>query len=287
MEGIRQGWVRETPPTGPFGPPPPGPRPPGDGMQGRALAEPGYRIAAFVFDAGLALAALTAAILAGASTGAAILVGVAAWMFVTSAASGVFDGQTLGKRLTGTRVITSYGMPIGFRTSFLRDTFARLLYLIPLFFIIDSVFAVADAKGQTLRDKMVGTYVVRETASGGRAWAVALAGVALFAVWIGGTSAGGDEPGEGYSGYDRSQFMDGCRGEGSSSKRCACLYEFISARLSHDEFTGVSSDNPKEWPTHVRRVTTDATAACDGDQPSEPPSGSTSAMSRPRNLATS
>ena len=264
MEGIRQGWVRETP-----------------------VAGLGYRIAAFLFDLGLALAALTAAILAGLSTGVAILVGLAAWLFVTSAASAVFDGQTLGKRLTGTRAITSYGMPIGFGTSLLRDTIARLLYLVPLFFIVDSVFAVADANGQTLRDKMVGTYVVREATSGGRAWAVALAGVALFAVWIGGTSAVGDEPGEGYSGYDRSQFMDGCRDEGSARSRCACLYEFISARLSHDEFTGVRSDDPKDWPAHVRRVANDATSACDGDQPSEPPAGSTSAMSRPRNLPTS
>jgi hypothetical protein len=37
----------------------------------------------------------------------------------------------------------------------------------------------------------------------------------------------------------------------------------------------------------VRRVANDATSACDGDQPSEPPAGSTSAMSRPRNLPTS
>ena len=98
--------------------------------------------------------------------------GSSAWwpgVFVTSAATAVFDGQTLGKRLTGTRVITTYGMPIGFGTSLLRDTFARLLYLVPLFFIIDSVFAVADSNGQTLRDKMVGTYVVRETPSVGRA----------------------------------------------------------------------------------------------------------------------
>ena len=213
--------------------------------------------------------------------------GLAAWLFVTSAATSVFDGRTLGTRLTGTRVLTAYGMPIGFGTSLLRDTLARLLYLVPLFFVVDSVFAAADAKGQTLRDKLVGTYVVRETASGGRPWAVALAGVALLAVWIGGTTAGGDEPGEGYSGYDRSQFVDGCRGEGSSAGRCACLYDFISNRLSHDEFTGVRSDDPKDWPAHVRRVANDATATCDGDQPSEPPAGSTSAMSRPRNLPTS
>lgn len=275
MEGIRQGWVREAPPTGPYGPPPGQKDPGGVLVHGRVVAQPGYRIAAFVFDTGVAVAALTAAILAGLSTGAAIIVGVAAWMFVTSAATAVFAGQTLGKRLAGVQVLTEYGMPIGFGTSLLRDTLARLLYFIPLFFIIDSVFAAADDNGQTLRDKMVGTYVVRDTTSPGRGWAVALTGVALFAVWFLGTSAASDEPGEGYSGYDRTLFMDSCRDEGSSRSRCACLYEFITTRLSHDEYSGVRSDDPADWPAHVRRVTNDAATACDGAQPSEPPPGST------------
>jgi uncharacterized RDD family membrane protein YckC len=287
MEGIRQGWVREAPPAGPYGPPPrPGQRD-AAAVAGRMVAGFGYRVAAYLFDLGLALAALTAGLLAGLPEGIEFLLAAAVWVFVTSVASAVFDGQTLGKRLAGTRVIRSAGTPAGFGTSLLRDSVARLLYLVPLFFLVDSIFAAADRNGQTLRDKMVGTYVVRETHSAGRAWAVALAAAALFAVWVAGTETASDEPGEGYTSADRSAFMDGCRGEGSTRSRCACLYEFMSSRLTHHEFAGVGSDDPKTWPVHVRQVADDATTACDGDQPSEPPAGSTSAMSRPRNLATS
>jgi uncharacterized RDD family membrane protein YckC len=247
----------------------------------------GYRVAAYLFDLGLALAALTAALLGGFSTGAAVLVGLAAWVFVTSVASGVFDGQTLGKRLTGTRVLSRRGMPIGFGTSLLRDTIARLLYLVPFFFLVDSIFAAASDDGQTLRDRMVGTYVVRETASAGRAWAVALAAAALLAVWVVGAESVGNGPGEGYTTADRESFMAGCRGEGSTGTRCACLYEFMSTRLTHDEFAGVDSDDPDRWPEHVRQVAGDATATCDGDEPEGPPAGSQTASSRPRNLPTS
>ena len=255
--------------------------------QGTAVAGFGYRVAAYLFDLGLVLAALTAGLLAGLPEGVELLLAAATWVFVTSVASAVFDGQTLGKRLAGTRVISADGRPAGFGTSLLRDSIARLLYLVPFFFLVDSISAATDAGGQTLRDKMVGTYVLRDADAPGRAWGVALAAAGLLALWVVGTEAASDAPGEGYTSADRSAFMDGCRHEGSTRSRCACLYEFISARLTHDEFAGVGSENPKTWPAHVRRVTDDATTACDGDQPTEPPPGSSTAMARPTNLPTS
>jgi uncharacterized RDD family membrane protein YckC len=244
----------------------------------------GYRVAAFLFDAGLALAALGGAMIAGLP---AFLVCIGTWIFVTSVASAVFDGQTLGKRLTGTRVISASGAPIGFGTSLLRDTVARLLYLVPFFFLADSVFCAASDDGRTLRDRMVGTHVVRDAPAPGRAWAVALASAALLAAWVAGTEVAGSGPGEGYTSVDRSAFVDGCRDEGSSRSRCECLYEFISSRLTHDEYTGVSSDDPNDWPAHVRQVTVDAATTCDGGKPKGPPPGSQSASARPRNLPTS
>ena len=283
MEGMRQAWVE----------PPPPPHAPGrlrafpvHAAGGRPVAGFGYRVAAFLFDAGLVLAFLTGAILVDAGGTAEVLVAILGWVFVTSVASAVFDGQTLGKRLTGTRVLTAGGVPAGFGTSLLRDSLARLLYLVPFFFLVDSIFAAADPYGQTLRDKMAGTYVVRETRSPGRATAVAFAAAALLAIWVGGTSMAGGEPGEGYSSYDHAGFLEGCREEGSSAKRCECLYEYISSRLSHDEFTGVGSDDPDKWPARVRRVTDDAAVACDGGQPAPDPARET-AMSAPRNRATS
>ena len=280
MEGMRQAWVREAPPA--YLPPAAGP--PRGGPSGAVTAGFGYRIAAFLFDAGLALAALAAAMIAGLPE---LLVGIVTWIFVTSVASAVFDGQTLGKRLTGTRVVSGSGVPIGFGTSLLRDSLARLLYLVPLFFLVDSIFAAASDDGQSLRDKMVGTYVVRDAPAPGRAWAVALASAALFACWIAGTETVDSRPGEGFTSLDRSAFVDGCRDEGSSRSRCECLYEFISSRLTHDEYTGVSSDDPDDWPAHVRQVTVDAATTCDGGEPEGPPPGSQSASARPRNLATS
>jgi uncharacterized RDD family membrane protein YckC len=259
-----------------------------EGIRGPfVIAGFGYRVAAYLFDLGLALAALTAALIAGASGGAALVAGLAAWIFVTSVASAVFDGQTLGKRLAGTRVVGRRGAPAGFGTSLLRDTIARLLYLVPFFFLVDSVFAAASDDGRTLRDRMVGTYVVRETSSAGRAWAVALAAAALLAVWVVGAESVGNGPGEGYTTADREAFMSGCRGEGSTGARCACLYAFMSSRLTRDEFSGVDSDDPDRWPAHVRQVAGDATTACDGDEPEGPPPGSQSATARPRNLPTS
>ena len=80
--------------------------------------------------------------------------------------------------------------------------------------------------------------------------------------------------------------MDGCLEDGSSRSRCECLYEYISTRLSHDEFTGVGSD-PEDWPARVRRVTGDAAVACDGGQPAEPDPSAETAMSAPRNRPTS
>lgn len=252
-----------------------------------AIAGFGYRVAAFLFDVGLALAAFTAAILAGLPGWAQSLTLVGTWVFVTSVATAVFDGQTLGKRLVGTRVITAQGVPAGFVRSLLRDSAARLLYLVPFFFLVDSIFAAASRDSRTLRDGMVGTYVVRDVPAPGRAWAVAVAAVALVAVGIVGIESDEGRPGEGYSGADRSAFIDGCRREGSSEGRCTCLYEFISARLTYDEYSGVSSDDPADWPRHVRQVTDDAAATCDGDAPGGPPPGSQTSSARPRNRATS
>ena len=208
-------------------------------------------------------------------------------MFVTSVASAVFDGRSLGKRLTGTRVLTVRAAPVGFGRSLMRDSVTRVLWLIPVFFLADAIVAMTDDKGRSLRDKMAGTYVLREGGSPLRAWSVALAACALLAVWLTGTSTIGDDPGEGFTSADRSAFMDGCSREGSSRGRCACLYEYISARLSHDEFAGVDSDDPDDWPAHVRRVTDDAAATCDGGQPAPEDPSQETASARPRNLATS
>jgi uncharacterized RDD family membrane protein YckC len=258
----------------PMPPEPPDPR--SRSFGGRPFAGFGYRIAAFLFDAGVALAAGVAVVLAvggkeswqsGDGEGTFALTAFLVWLLVTSVAMGVFKGQTLGKRLTGTRVVQLGGAPAGFGISLLRDQLARLLYFIPLFFLIDSIWAAASEDRQALRDKMVSTYVVREAGTAPRAWGVALGAAALLAVWVAGTSAldagSGDEPGEGYSDLDRQVFVDGCQDEGAGRNECVCMYEHITSRVPYDQYEVADrTENTDDWPQPVQDATAKAIDIC-------------------------
>jgi uncharacterized RDD family membrane protein YckC len=150
----------------------------------------GYRVGAFLTDAGLALAIASAVSLLAADadedtlTTVVGLTVVGAWLLVTTVAMAVFKGQTVGKRIAGIRVVLK-DQPAGVGLSLLRDQLLRVLYLVPLFFLIDSIWAAADSQRQTLRDKIVGTHVLRSGANAKRAVAVAILGPLLLAAWIG------------------------------------------------------------------------------------------------------
>src|SRR5262245_39685529 len=76
----------------------------------------GYRVAAYLFDLGIALVVgLLASVLLGReeADGITYLGFFVAWFLVTSVAMGIFKGQTLGKHLVGTRVVID-GRPVGF-----------------------------------------------------------------------------------------------------------------------------------------------------------------------------
>ncbi len=243
---------------------------------GRPFAGFGYRVASFLFDAGLPLAAGVAAALAaggkdawesGAGETALVLTAIAVWFLITSVAMGVFKGQSLGKKLVGTRVVQVGGAPAGFGTSLLRDQLARLLFVVPLFFLVDAIWAAASEEHQTLRDKMTSTYVVRESATTPRAWGVALAATACLAAWVAGTSAfdaaSGDEPGGGYTDLDRRIFMNGCQDEGGSRSECVCLYEHISSRVPYDDYVEADrTTNTDEWPKRMQDATVAANDIC-------------------------
>src|SRR3954462_4462682 len=121
MEGLRQAWV-ETP-EAPIVPPPRE-----RVVAGRPVAGYGYRVAAYLFDVGLAVAAgVVAVVLSGgrdswqSGDGETLffVTTVGVWLLATPVAMGVLKGQTLGKKLVGTRVIGPVG-PAGFGTSMLR-----------------------------------------------------------------------------------------------------------------------------------------------------------------------
>jgi hypothetical protein len=167
--------------------------------------------------------------------------------------------------------------PAGFGTSVLRDQLARLLYLVPFFALADAVWAAADGDKRSLRDKMAATYVVRDRGKAWRAWAVSATAVALLAVWVAGTSSfdaasGGGRPGEGYTNAERTEFVASCADGGMSRKRCDCMFSYISARVSHDEFSSVDSDDLRDWPRHLQRVSRAAIRACTTGGGDEEPS---------------
>ena len=240
----------------------------------------GYRVGAFLTDAGLALCvAILAALLFGGDDADTqrTIVGLTAfgvWILVTSVAMAVFGGQTVGKRIAGTRVVIG-DRPVGLGFSLLRDQVLRVLYLVPLFFLVDSIWAAADGQRQTLRDKIVGTHVVRAGANAARGVAIGVLATVLIVGWItlsvaldsdtsagtgGGTRPGADAPG--YSELDRQVFIDSCAGEGAEESYCACLFDYIAPRVPYDDFAGVESEDPDTWPRNLRDTMADGIDRC-------------------------
>ena len=238
----------------------------------------GYRVGAYLVDLGVVLGAVFAVAFLGGMLGwsddtaitAAILAGIGVWVLDTAVVVGMTGGQSLGKRLAGTRIVHERGTPIGFGVGFLRDTICRLLYFIPLIGIVDS-FMPLGGDHQSLRDKMVSTYVVREPVYRSRRWLLTTAAVLVTVTWVGLTVAGNvwDEaasatPGSGYQAIDRDSFISGCRDEGGVEKTCACAYDYIKARLTYDEYVEANyTVDTAKWPPRVRRVIADAFTKCD------------------------
>ncbi|TMD59229.1 MAG: RDD family protein, partial [Chloroflexi bacterium] len=72
----------------------------------------------------------------------------------------LWNGQTLGKRIVGIRVLRDDGSPVGFFAIATR-ALLRSLDLVPIIFPIDIVLIVASKKGQRLGDIVAGTVVVK------------------------------------------------------------------------------------------------------------------------------
>jgi uncharacterized RDD family membrane protein YckC len=262
---------------------------PRSALAGREMASWGYRAGAFLVDLGVVLGAGFAAAFVGGELGwsesttetVVLLVMIGVWVLDTAVVVGVTGGQSLGKRLAGTRIVHESGTRIGFGVGFLRDTICRLLFFIPLIALIDSVIAL-DAEHQSLRDKIVGTRVLREPAYRSRRWLLTATAVLATAGWMAVAAAAStwDEPspsaapGDGYQAIDRDVFISGCRDEGGSEKTCACAFDYIKARLSYDEYLKADgSANTSTWPPRVRRVVADAFTKCEGAGGEDPAIG--------------
>ncbi|OLC56689.1 MAG: hypothetical protein AUH85_05500 [Chloroflexi bacterium 13_1_40CM_4_68_4] len=71
-----------------------------------------------------------------------------------------WNGQTLGKRIVGIRVLRDDGSPVGFFAIATRGLL-RALDLVPIIFPVDIILIVASKKGQRLGDLVAGTVVVK------------------------------------------------------------------------------------------------------------------------------
>jgi uncharacterized RDD family membrane protein YckC len=140
-----------------------------------ALAERGTRLVASILD-GLIFAAMVylPMILAavgirsagedGSGMGLAIgafltVVGFVVWAWLTIRYV-VLNGQSIGKKITGIKVVRSDGTPITLgRLFWLRNVVNAVLGIIPLYSVIEVLFIFAESR-QCLHDKIADTIVV-------------------------------------------------------------------------------------------------------------------------------
>jgi uncharacterized RDD family membrane protein YckC len=72
-----------------------------------------------------------------------------------------WNGQTVGKRVVGIRVIKANGLPVDFLQVVIRNLLRVIDYL-PLQYLVGTVTIVASRRGQRLGDMVAGTVVVRD-----------------------------------------------------------------------------------------------------------------------------
>lgn len=85
------------------------------------------------------------------------------------ARGGDVNGQTIGKRAMGIRVVPVAGGPMTFGQGLMRDGVGKaLLGIIPLYTIVDLLLPLADQQRQAIHDKVGSTYVVLASVTPGR-----------------------------------------------------------------------------------------------------------------------
>jgi uncharacterized RDD family membrane protein YckC len=72
----------------------------------------------------------------------------------------LWQGQTVGKRIYGLRVIRDDGAPAGFIAVFIRNLI-RIIDFLPLFYGLGLLMIIGTSRSQRLGDLAAGTYVVR------------------------------------------------------------------------------------------------------------------------------
>lgn len=71
-----------------------------------------------------------------------------------------WNGQTLGKRVTGIRVVKANGLPVDFLQVVIRNVM-RVVDILPSYYMIGAIVVLASKRNQRLGDMVAGTVVVR------------------------------------------------------------------------------------------------------------------------------
>jgi uncharacterized RDD family membrane protein YckC len=126
----------------------------------------GSRFVAGLIDMILLVLAMLAVGLAAAvfeGFGAAILLlgGFVALFVYPVVGEVLWSGRTVGKSVTGLRVVTVDGGPVGFVTSAIRNIM-RLIDILPGAYAVGTVAVLATKRSQRLGDLAAGTLVVRD-----------------------------------------------------------------------------------------------------------------------------
>jgi uncharacterized RDD family membrane protein YckC len=72
-----------------------------------------------------------------------------------------WNGQTLGKRVAGIRVVKADGLPVDFLQVVIRNVM-RVVDFLPMYYLIGSVTILASQRNQRLGDMVAGTVVVHD-----------------------------------------------------------------------------------------------------------------------------
>ena len=137
---------------------------------GRPFASWGSRVGAYVIDTSIAGAAYVVLFLIAAGldlAGAPLLVfipfsggGVLVFWLLPAIFMARTNGQTIGKRALGIRVVRTSGATTGFGWSLARE--GPVKFLLSLLFVVDQLWPLWDRENRALHDFVVRSRVVRE-----------------------------------------------------------------------------------------------------------------------------
>jgi uncharacterized RDD family membrane protein YckC len=134
------------------------------------LAGPFRRFCAYLIDLGLwlflVIAASIVALMLSFGSQAGIGLILVAYFVLTwgygATCEGLFNGQTLGKRILGIRVVSDRGVPITGAQAVLRNLVGVVDGLVPYCFLLGLASMILSGRFQRLGDLAAGTMVIRE-----------------------------------------------------------------------------------------------------------------------------